>query len=166
MTSDDVVGHDLTVDDDWRENRFFRRRPSLETFAWVAASMGEGSRVTGHRRLTGGVNSAIHRLTIERHGRRTFVVLRQYPAGSVELRTALEEEIAISQVVAGSGLPVPTILTADVAGKTVLAGSMTPEMDFTRGAALAAWERLAGSGVALVSDAAQAITRIEGMVSR
>jgi len=58
------------------------------------------------------------------------------------------------------------ILTADVAGKTVLAGSMTPEMDFTRGAALAAWERLAGSGVALVSDAAQAITRIEGMVSR
>ena len=58
------------------------------------------------------------------------------------------------------------ILTADVAGKTVLAGSMTPEMDFTRGAALAAWERLAGSGVALVSDAAQAITRSEGMVAR
>jgi aminoglycoside phosphotransferase (APT) family kinase protein len=116
VTSDDVVGQDLTVDDDWRENRFFRRRPSPETLAWVAASMGEGSRVTGHRRLTGGVNSAVHRLTLERHGRRTFVVLRQYPPGSVALQTAMEEEIAILQMVAASGLPVPTMLTADVAG--------------------------------------------------
>jgi aminoglycoside phosphotransferase (APT) family kinase protein len=116
VTSDDVAGQDLTVDGNWRENKFFQRRPSAETFGWVAASMGEGSRIVGHRRLTGGVNSAVHRLTIERHGRRTFVVLRQYPTGSIALRTALEKEIAILNVVAGSGLPVPTILTADVAG--------------------------------------------------
>ena len=78
--------------------------------------MGEGSRIVGHRRLTGGVNSAVHRLSVNRHGTRTFVVLRQYPAGSVALRTAMEEEIANLTVVAGSGLPVPTILATDVAG--------------------------------------------------
>ena len=116
MTSDDVAGQDQTVDGDWRENKFFQRRPSTETLAWAAASMGEGSRIVGYRRLTGGVNSAVHRLTVERHNTRTFVVLRQYPAGSIALRTAMEEEIANLKVVAGSGLPVPTILTADVAG--------------------------------------------------
>jgi aminoglycoside phosphotransferase (APT) family kinase protein len=116
MTSDDLVGQDQTVDGDWRGNKFFQRRPSTETLAWVGASMGEGSRIVGHRRLTGGVNSAVHRLTVERHDTRTFVVLRQYPAGSIALRTALEEEIANLKVVAGSGLPVPTILATDVAG--------------------------------------------------
>lgn len=116
VTSDDEVDQDLTVDGDRRRHRFLRRRPSGETLAWVAACMGEGSRVTGHRRLTGGVNSAVHRVTIERHGARTFVVLRQYPAGSGALRTAMEQEIANLQLVAGSGLPVPTVLDADVAG--------------------------------------------------
>ena len=116
MSSDDVAGQEQTVAGDWRENKFFQRRPSTGTLAWVAASMGEGSRIVGHRRLTGGVNSAVHRLTVERHDTRTFVVLRQYPAGSVALRTAMEEEIANLKVVAGSGLPIPTILAADVAG--------------------------------------------------
>ncbi|WP_158607737.1 phosphotransferase family protein [Flexivirga caeni] len=116
MISDDVAGQDLTDDADWRENRFFHRRPSAETFAWAAASLGGASRIVGHRRLTGGVNSAVHRLTVDQHGSRTFVVLRQYPAGSIALRTALEEEIATLKVVEGSGLPVPAILATDVAG--------------------------------------------------
>lgn len=129
MTSDGVAGQDPPVESDWRENRFFRRRPSTETLDWVAVSMGRGSRVVGHRRLTGGVNSAVHRLTVERHGTRTFVVLRQYPAGSVALRTAMEEEIANLKVVAGSGLPVPTILATDVDG-AVNCG--TPSLLMTR----------------------------------
>ena len=116
MTRDDVAGQDLTVDGDWRESRFFQRRPSTAAFAWVAASMGEGSRIVGHRRLTGGVNSAVHRLTVERYDTRTFVVLRQYPPGELALQTAMDKEIANLKVVAGSGLPVPSILAADVAG--------------------------------------------------
>lgn len=78
MTSDDVVDHELTVDGDWRENKFFRRRPSTETLIWAAASVGKGSRIVGHRRLTGGVNPAVHRLTVQRHHTRTFVV---FPMG-------------------------------------------------------------------------------------
>lgn len=116
MTSDDIAGQDVTGDSDWRDDKFFRRRPSTETLGWAAASMGEGSRIVGYRRLTGGVNSAVHRLTVERHDKRTFVVLRQYPAGSIALRTAMEEEVANLKVVAGSGLPVPMILAADVGG--------------------------------------------------
>jgi aminoglycoside phosphotransferase (APT) family kinase protein len=77
--------------------------------------MGRDSRVVGYRRLTGGVCSAVHRVTVERRGTRTLVVLRQYPGG-LGLREALEKEIANLRVVAGSGLPVPSVLAADVAG--------------------------------------------------
>src|ERR1700742_2100309 len=103
------------TDGDWRDGGFRQRRPSVESLAWVAASMGRGSRVVGCRRLTGGVCSAVHRLTVERRGERTFVVLRQYPHG-LGLQASLEKEIAHLGVVAGSGLPVPSILAADVAG--------------------------------------------------
>jgi aminoglycoside phosphotransferase (APT) family kinase protein len=105
----------LMTDGDWRDNGFRQRRPSVETLAWVAASMGRGSRVVGFRRLTGGVCSAVNRLTVERRGVRTFVVLRQYPAGFGE-EESLENEIANLGVVAGSGLPVPSVLATDVAG--------------------------------------------------
>lgn len=103
------------TDGDWRDGGFRQRRPSAETLAWVAATMGRGSRIVGYRRMTGGFCSAVHRLTVERSGRRTFVVLRQYPGG-LGLQGTLEREIANLGLVAGSGLPVPSILAADVAG--------------------------------------------------
>ena len=105
----------LMTGSDWRDGGFRQRRPSAETLAWVAASMGRGSRIVGYRRLTGGVCSAVNRLTVERRGMRTFVVLRQYPGG-LGLQGSLEKEIANLGVVAGSGLPVPGILATDVAG--------------------------------------------------
>ena len=49
----------LMTDGDWRDGGFRQRRPSVETLAWVAASMGRGSRIVGYRRLTGGVCSAV-----------------------------------------------------------------------------------------------------------
>ena len=103
------------TDGDWRDGGFRQRRPSAETLAWVAGSMGRGSRVVGYRRLTGGVCSAVNRLTIERRGMRTFVVLRQYPGG-LGLQASLAKEISNLGVVATSGLPVPRLLAADVAG--------------------------------------------------
>src|SRR5689334_21646922 len=105
----------LMTDGDWRDGGFRQRRPSVETLAWVAAAMGRGSRVVGCRRMTGGVCSAVNRLTVERRGLRTFVVLRQYPGG-LGLSGSLEKEIANLGVVAGSGLPVPAVLAADLAG--------------------------------------------------
>src|SRR6195256_6956700 len=99
------------TDGDWRDGGFRERRPSVETLAWVAASMGRGSRIVGYRRLTGGVCSAVHRLTVERRGIRTFVVLRQYPGG-LGLQGSLAKEITNLGVVATSGLPVPSVLAA------------------------------------------------------
>ncbi len=116
------------TDGDWRDGGFRQRRPSVETLAWVAASMGRGSRVVGFRRLTGGVCSAVNRLTVERRGMRTFVVLRQYPSG-LGLQGSLEKEIANLGAVAGSGLPVPSILATDVAGA---ATGGTPSLLMTR----------------------------------
>jgi aminoglycoside phosphotransferase (APT) family kinase protein len=78
--------------------------------------------------MTGGVCSAVNRLTVERRGLRTYVVLRQYPGG-LGLQAALEKEIANLGVVAGSGLPVPSILATDVAG--VSTGGM-PSLLMTR----------------------------------
>lgn len=100
---------------DWRDSGFRERRPSAATLAWVAASVGKGSRVVGYRRMTGGFCSAVHRLTVEHRGVRRFVVLRQYPSG-IGVEPSLEQEIANLGVVAGSGLPVPNVLAADVAG--------------------------------------------------
>lgn len=102
-------------DVDWRDGGFMQRRPSVETLAWVAASRGPGSHVVGYRRMTGGVSSAVHRVTVEHHGVRTVVVLRQYPGG-LGLQESLKKEIANLGVIAGSGLPVPSILATDVAG--------------------------------------------------
>jgi len=116
------------TDGDWRDGGFRRRRPSAESLAWVAASMGPGSRVVGYRRLTGGVCSAVHRVTIERRGRRTVVVLRQYPGG-LGLAPTLEQEVAHLGVVAGSGLPVPRVLATDVAGTST---SGAPSLLMTR----------------------------------
>lgn len=103
------------TDGDWREGGFRQRRPSAETLAWVAAAMGEGGRIVGCRPLTGGVCSAVHRLVVERGGARMSVVLRQYPVG-LGLQGILEQEIANLGVVEGSGLPVPSVLAADLAG--------------------------------------------------
>lgn len=65
--------------------------------------------------MTGGVSSAVHRVTVEHDGQRTFLVLRQYPAATGLQRT-LQEELANLRAVAGSGLPVPTVVAADVDG--------------------------------------------------
>src|SRR3954466_15914882 len=115
-------------DGDWRDGGFGQRRPSAETLAWVAASMGRGGRIVGYRRLTDGVCSAVHRLTVERRGKRTFVVLRQYPGG-LGLHGNLEKEIANLRVVARSRLPVPSILATDVAGAST---GGTPSLLMTR----------------------------------
>jgi aminoglycoside phosphotransferase (APT) family kinase protein len=107
--------YDSLVKELRRPGGYLQRRPSVESLAWVGTSMGPGSRVVGFRRLRGGVWSAVHRVTVERRGVRTFVVLRQYPGG-FGLDVDLQKEIVNLGVVAGSGLPVPEALAADVAG--------------------------------------------------
>ena len=63
---------------------FSRRRPSPEALAWAGRALGRGFRVVAWRRMTGGITSAVHRLTAERGGLRQIVVLRQYERGQCE----------------------------------------------------------------------------------
>lgn len=102
-------------DADWRAGSFPRRRPSTETLEWVAASIGTGGRVTGCRRMTGGVSSAVHGITVQRGSVRSSYVLRQYP-GAMGLNEAVRQEVENLTVVAHSGLPVPRVVAADIEG--------------------------------------------------
>ena len=60
----------------WHAVDFRRRRPSSQTLDWVERVA--GARVLAWRRMTGGVASVVHRLTIDHGGYRNVLVLRQY----------------------------------------------------------------------------------------
>ena len=57
-----------------------RRRPSDETLAWVARSVGPRAEVVAWRRLTGGITASMHRLTVRlgADGRTETFVLRRW----------------------------------------------------------------------------------------
>lgn len=82
---------------------------------WVERSAGRGWRVVGARRLTGGISTATHEVTLERgDGRRQRLVLRrpkrrwlEHDAGA----TALEAGTLAH--VASSGLPVPEVVAVE-----------------------------------------------------
>jgi aminoglycoside phosphotransferase (APT) family kinase protein len=58
---------------------FRRQSPSPDAVRWVERALGRGFRVVAARRMTGGITSTVHRLTVEGDGdRRLFFVLRQY----------------------------------------------------------------------------------------
>ncbi|HEX8111143.1 MAG TPA: phosphotransferase, partial [Kofleriaceae bacterium] len=97
-----------------------RTRPPAETLSWVERTLGPGARVVGWRRLTGGITSSVHRLTVEHNGRRRPFVLRRwvpdrehedYAAGAVASETAALTALERSDV------PAPRVIgsTTDVA---------------------------------------------------
>ena len=82
---------------------FGRKRPSAGTLRWVERATGPAARVTGWRRMTGGIMSAVHRLTVENGEQQTVLVLRQYEqvppfAGIVRQEAATLEAIRSSQL--------------------------------------------------------------------
>lgn len=79
-------------------------------------TLGGGARVSASRRLTGGIGSAVHRLTVAGDfGGRRFVVLRQYEAddeGAVEREALALDGLAT----AGAAVPAPRLLGFDATG--------------------------------------------------
>src|SRR5262249_47111277 len=82
-------------------------RPPPRTLAWVERTLGRGARVIGWRRLTGGLTSLVHRLTVEHNGRRGLYVLRRwvpdakheaYAIGAVASETAVLAALERSDV--------------------------------------------------------------------
>jgi len=99
---------------------FRRRRPSPQALDWVARVA--GARVVAWRRMTGGVASVVHRLTVDHGGRRDVLVLRQYEReflAIVDSETAelIRGEAATLRAVHDAGLPAPEPIAADADGR-------------------------------------------------
>jgi aminoglycoside phosphotransferase (APT) family kinase protein len=105
-------------------------RPPAETLAWVERTLGSGARVVGWRRLTGGITSSVHRLTVEHHGRRESLVLRRWLPGRDRpeyVTAAVASEAAILTALERSDLPTPRLI-----GSTTDAAHAGPAILMTR----------------------------------
>jgi aminoglycoside phosphotransferase (APT) family kinase protein len=90
---------------------FRRRRPSDEAIRWVERSLGHGHAVVAWRRMTGGITSAVHRLTVARGDHRFPLVLRRYPVGD-ESAAAVRSEVDVLTSLASTGISGPRALAA------------------------------------------------------
>jgi aminoglycoside phosphotransferase (APT) family kinase protein len=107
-----------------------RTRPPAETLAWVETTIGRGARVVGWRRLTGGITSSVHRLTVKRNGRRWPYVLRRWvPDGEHEhyVTGAVAAETAVLAALERSDVPAPRVI-----GSTIDAAHAGPAVLMTR----------------------------------
>ena len=88
-------------------------RPPAQLLAWVEQTLGSRVRVVGWNRLTGGLTSIVHRLTVERNGRREEYVLRWWlPDTSWEqwIARAVPLETAVLMKLEGSNIPAPRVI--------------------------------------------------------
>ncbi len=96
-----------------------RAKRSHEDWMWVAALVGSRSRTVGSRRLSGGIVSSVHRISIlDAHGRRHRLVVRRY-TGADQRRwgaSAVHREAAVLSALERSGLPTPRLVGADPGG--------------------------------------------------
>jgi len=99
----------------WQAVDFYRRRPSSRTLDWVGRAV--GARVVAWRRMTGGMASVVHRLTIDHGSYRDVLVLRQYEVADSDTAAQVRHEAAILRAVHDAGLPAPEPIAADADGR-------------------------------------------------
>jgi aminoglycoside phosphotransferase (APT) family kinase protein len=88
-------------------------RPPAGLIAWVEHTLGSGARVVGWKRLTGGLTSVVHGLTVELNGTPERYVLRWWvPDSKWEQWTsrAVPLETAILTKLEGSDIPAPRVI--------------------------------------------------------
>ena len=95
-------------------------RPTAQLLAWVGQTLGGSVRVVGWKRLTGGLTSIVHRLTVERNGCREEYVVRWWvPDSGWEqwIARAVPLETAVLAKLEGSDIPAPRVIgsTTDTA---------------------------------------------------
>lgn len=99
----------------WQAVDFRRRRPSSQTLDWVERVA--GARVVAWRRMTGGIVSVVHRLTIDHGSYRDVLVLRQYEHAERDTAALVRDEAATLRAVHDAGLPAPEPIAADADGR-------------------------------------------------
>jgi aminoglycoside phosphotransferase (APT) family kinase protein len=95
--------------------------PDARTLAWVGHAVGLGARVTGVRRLTGGITSSMHRLAVQtRTGMRIQVVLRRWTpsewGADSDAPLLVERESQVLRGLEAIDIPAPRLLAADPNG--------------------------------------------------
>ena len=88
-------------------------RPPAELLAWAEHTLGSRARVVGWQRLTGGLTSVVHGLTVERNGRRERYVLRWWMPGSgweQWIHRAVSLETAVLAKLERSDIPAPRLV--------------------------------------------------------
>jgi aminoglycoside phosphotransferase (APT) family kinase protein len=89
--------------------------PRAELLAWLEQTLGSNARVVGWKRLTGGLTSIVHRLTVERNGRREEYVLRWWGPGTEWdswIARAVALETAVLTKLEGSDIPAPRVIAS------------------------------------------------------
>lgn len=91
-------------------------RPPAATLAWAERSIGRGARVIGSRRLTGGLTSFVHELTVARNRRREKYVLRRFVPGEHDewIKWAVPAETAVLAALEGKDIPVPRVIGSTI----------------------------------------------------
>ncbi|MEO8694535.1 MAG: phosphotransferase [Acidimicrobiales bacterium] len=89
-----------------------RRFPSPAQLAWVERTVGTGARVTGGRRMFGGISSSVHRLSLRLpNGRSAHVVLKRFTdPGWGDTRAIVQNEAAALAAVEQMDVPAPRLL--------------------------------------------------------
>jgi aminoglycoside phosphotransferase (APT) family kinase protein len=90
-------------------------RPPAQLLAWVEQTLGRSAEVAGSKRLTGGLTSIVHRLTVARNGRREEYVLRWWAPDSEWkqwIARAVPLETAVLRKLEGSDIPAPRVIDA------------------------------------------------------
>ena len=88
-------------------------RPPAQLLKWVEQTLGGGARVVGCKRLTGGLTSIVHRLTVERNDRREEYVLRWWARDSEWeqwIARAVPLETAVLTKLERSDIPAPRVI--------------------------------------------------------
>lgn len=93
-------------------------RPDAATRAWIASAL-SGRRVITTRRLSGGITSVVHVVTVEdARGRRQRVVLRRYTQPDTERTSSFVEQEAKSLTqLSTTAIPAPRLIATDPSGE-------------------------------------------------
>ena len=90
-----------------------RKRPEILT--WVEETLARGARVVATRRLTGGLTSLVHELTVVRNGHRSRLVVRSWPPDNAHedwIRRSVAAEAAVLTALERSDVPAPQLVAS------------------------------------------------------
>ena len=143
------------------------RSPTPAQLAWVERTVGSGARVTGGRRMLGGIASTVHRLSLRlRGGTATHVVLKRFTDPEWgDTQAMVRNESAALAAIEATAVPAPRLLGAspdgaDTDGVPSLLMTRAPGRVWLTPHDLDAWIRqLAAVLPSLHASAAGALTR-------